>query len=133
VRSVSRKPGGVYGATRSSASVSDGLLHPSSVLNFDSDRKNNHGVHHPTQKPLDLMMWLVETYTNEGDLVIDPFLGSGTTALACARTNRRFIGIEKEQKYFDLAIARLRAPQPANLLADEIGDHAKLDFYSVAS
>ena len=83
------------------------------------------------------MMWLVETYTNEGDLVIDPFLGSGTTALACARTNRRFIGVEREEKYFTMAVERLQAPQTANLLADlladETSEHAGLNMFATAS
>jgi len=108
-------------------SIRDGLLYPGSVLSFNSDRGNNHGVYHPTQKPLDLMMWLVETYTNPGDLVIDPFMGAGTTALACARTGRRFVGIEREQRYFDMAVERLKAPPPANLLPDE---HVGLALFS---
>ena len=119
-RSINRKSGGVYGSVQSHLSVRDGWVHPSSVLNFDSDRGNNQGtVLHPTQKPLALMQWLVESFTNEGDTVIDPFMGAGTTALACARTNRRFIGIEKESHYFDLAIKRLQSPRTASLIEDE--------------
>ncbi len=63
---------------------------------------------HPTQKPVVLMRWIIENYTKEGDIIYDPFMGSGTTAIACHRTNRKFIGIEREKKYFDIAIARYR-------------------------
>jgi DNA modification methylase len=87
-------------------SVSDGTVNPGSVLLFSNDRGKL--LMHPTQKPLALMEWLVRTYTNEGDLVIDPFMGSGTTGVACALHNRRFIGIEREKKYFDVAVERIR-------------------------
>jgi site-specific DNA-methyltransferase (adenine-specific) len=62
---------------------------------------------HPTQKPLKLMEWCLKNYSKEGDLVLDPFLGSGTTAVACKRLGRNFIGIEKEQKYVEIALKRL--------------------------
>ncbi len=61
---------------------------------------------HPTQKPVALMEYLIKTYTNENDLVLDNTMGSGTTAVACINTNRRFVGIEKEEKYFDICIQR---------------------------
>lgn len=64
---------------------------------------------HPTEKSLSLMMELVYLFTNEGDTVLDPFLGSGTTALACIKLNRKFIGIEKNYKFFDLACRRISA------------------------
>ena len=63
---------------------------------------------HPTQKPLELMERLIEIHTNEGDIILDPFLGSGTTAVACLKTNRQFIGIEKEADYVKIATARLK-------------------------
>jgi DNA modification methylase len=62
---------------------------------------------HPTQKPLALMDYVVRTYTNEGETVLDNTMGSGTTGLACAIAGRRFIGIEKEQAYCDVAITRI--------------------------
>jgi site-specific DNA-methyltransferase (adenine-specific) len=62
---------------------------------------------HPTQKPVKLMEYLIKTYTNEGDTVLDNCIGSGTTAIACINTNRNFIGIEKELKYFDIASKRI--------------------------
>lgn len=64
---------------------------------------------HPTQKPVALMEYLIKTYTNEGDLVLDNTFGSGTTAVACQNLNRQFVGMEKEKKYFDIAVQRLTA------------------------
>jgi len=62
---------------------------------------------HPTQKPLALAEYLVRTYTNEGDLVLDNTMGSGTTGIACVKTGRRFAGIESDAKYFLLAKERI--------------------------
>lgn len=64
---------------------------------------------HPTQKPLPLMMELISLFTNEGDTVLDPFMGSGSTALACIKLNRKFIGIEKDEGYFNAAVNRIKA------------------------
>lgn len=75
---------------------------PSSVQFFKCER----GLH-PTQKPTELFRYLIETYTNESEVVLDNCIGSGTTAVACKQTNRNFIGIEKEQKYFELATKRI--------------------------
>jgi site-specific DNA-methyltransferase (adenine-specific) len=73
-----------------------GFRHPTSVLEFSNPRIKNG---HPTQKPVELFKWLVKTYTNEGDLVLDNCIGSGTTAVACIKTNRNYIGIELNKKY----------------------------------
>lgn len=62
---------------------------------------------HPTQKPVDLCEYLIRTYTNENEVVLDNTMGSGTTGVACVNTDRKFIGIEKEQKYFDIATRRI--------------------------
>lgn len=62
---------------------------------------------HPTQKPVELLEWLIKTYTNEGETVLDNCMGSGSTGIACINTNRKFIGIEKEDKYFDIAYNRI--------------------------
>jgi site-specific DNA-methyltransferase (adenine-specific) len=83
--------------------VSDGTMHPCSVLPF-----NNESGQHPTQKPLALMEFLVRSYTNEKDTVIDPFMGSGTTGVACAKAGRAFIGIESNKNYFEIACERIR-------------------------
>ena len=62
---------------------------------------------HPTQKPVALLEYLIKTYTNEGELVLDNCMGSGTTAVACINTNRDFIGFELDKKYFDISIERI--------------------------
>jgi site-specific DNA-methyltransferase (adenine-specific)/modification methylase len=67
--------------------------------------------YHPTQKPLALMKWVLENYTNEGDTILDPFMGSGTTGVACVQTGRNFIGIEIEPKYFEIAEKRIKEAQ----------------------
>ena len=82
--------------------ISDGTRYPCSILSFKSETGQ-----HPTQKPLALMEFLVRSYTNEQDMVIDPFMGSGTTGVACANTGRRFIGIEQKKEYFDIACQRI--------------------------
>ena len=63
---------------------------------------------HPTQKPTGLMVWVVENYTETSDTILDPFMGSGTTGVACVKTGRKFIGIEKERRYFDIAVNRIQ-------------------------
>lgn len=82
------------------------LVQPSDVLHFNVV-PNRNGKLHPTQKPVDLCEWLVKTYSNKGDVVLDPFMGSGTTGVACMNTCREFIGIEKDKKYFEIAKKRL--------------------------
>ncbi len=64
---------------------------------------------HPTQKPVELMDYLVKTYTNEGDSVLDFSMGSGTTGVACVSNGRAFVGIEKDREYFDIACERIHA------------------------
>lgn len=94
----------IYHGQRSQwVGVYDGSKHPRSVLRFDVpvDRC------HPTQKPLGLLRWLVRSYSNPGDLVVDPFMGSGTTAAACQLEGRRFLGCEKNAKYFAAAKRRI--------------------------
>lgn len=77
---------------------------PTTLVSFDKIRK---GSLHPTQKPVELLEYLIKTYTNEGDLVLDFTMGSGSTGVACKNLNRRFIGIELDEKYFDIAVDRL--------------------------
>ena len=62
---------------------------------------------HPTQKPIELLKYLIKTYTNEGEIVLDNAMGSGSTGVACLNTNRKFIGIELDDKYFDMACNRI--------------------------
>ncbi len=81
------------------------MKYPKSIITFsNADKTKNE---HPTQKPLELMEWLIKTYTNEGDMVLDNTMGSGTCGLAAIKNNRRFIGIEKEKQYYDVAVRRL--------------------------
>ena len=69
--------------------------------------KKDYGRLHPTQKPVDLLIDLINTYTDEGDLVLDFTMGSGSTGIACMNTNRNFIGIELDEKYFNIAKERI--------------------------
>lgn len=66
---------------------------------------------HPTQKPIELLEYLIKTYSNEGDTILDNCMGSGTTGVACKNLNRNFFGIEKDKKYFDIAKERIYATQ----------------------
>ena len=77
--------------------------YPISILKFNRIRN---GLH-PTQKPVELLEWLIKTYTNEGETVLDNCMGSGSTGVACINTNRKFIGIEKDDKYFEIAYNRI--------------------------
>ena len=79
--------------------------YPRSVLNFDS----NTDKQHPTQKPVALCEYLIKTYTDESDLVLDNTMGSGTTGVACMHTKRYFTGIERDDKYFTIAEQRIDA------------------------
>ena len=79
--------------------------YPKNILNFSN--ANQKGKLHPTQKPVALMEYLVKTYTNEGDTVLDFTMGSGTTGVACKNLNRNFIGIELDDKYFEIAKNRI--------------------------
>lgn len=87
--------------------------HPRSVLAFASEQVCDRA--HPTQKPLDLMQWLVNTYTNPGDKVFDPFCGSGSTGAACVALHREFVGIELDPAYHAVAAKRVANAQPALL------------------
>lgn len=79
--------------------------YPINLQSISSDKQKSHL--HPTQKPVELFKYLIRTYTNEGDLVLDNCIGSGTTAIACLEENRNYIGMEKEKKYYDIALARI--------------------------
>lgn len=82
------------------------LVNPSSVLLFNCV-PNRKGKIHPTQKPVALMEYLIKTYTNENETVLDFTMGSGTTGVACNNTNRNFIGIELDEHYFKVASERI--------------------------
>ena len=78
--------------------------YPKTVLEFPNPSGRGHL--HPTQKPVTLMEYLIKTYTNEGETVLDFCMGSGTTGVACKNLNRNFIGIELDEKYFKIAQER---------------------------
>ena len=81
--------------------------YPKSILEFGTDNSKNV---HPTQKPVALMEYLIKTYTNEGETVLDFTCGSGTTGVACVNTGRRFIGIELDLGYFKTSVSRILTP-----------------------
>lgn len=98
------KHGDSYGDYRAVSYDSD-VRYPRSVLLFPTDKQKC--SLHPTQKPVALLEYLVKTYTNPGDLVLDNCMGSGSTGVACVNTGRRFIGMELDQGYFDIAQKRI--------------------------
>ena len=125
-----------YGAQVEVVTENSGDRYPRSILEFDHDR----GVRtHPTQKPVALMEYLVRTYTNPGDLVLDNTMGSGTTGVACANTGRRFVGMEMDPGYFEIAASRIaeahetpRAAAPA--AATPANDNSKVtDLFGAAA
>lgn len=90
--------------------VYEDLKYPSSVQYFNN-RESGRGLH-PTQKPVALFEYLIKTYTNENETVLDNCSGSGTTAIACINTNRNYICIEKDKTYFDLSVERINNYKP---------------------
>ena len=86
----------------------DGTRYPKSVLDFTQNWQRQQSIH-PTQKPVDLLRYLIRTYSNEGDTILDNCMGSGTTAVACIREKRHFIGFELDKGYFDKACKRIDA------------------------
>lgn len=89
--------------------------YPTNILNIKKDTKRN-GKSHPTQKPIELMKYLVETYTKENETVLDFTMGSGSTGVACAMFNRNFIGFEKDLKWFETAKERIGSADRVNAL-----------------
>lgn len=83
--------------------------YPTDMLRYDRDKAK--GSLHPTQKPVALLEYLIKTYTNEGDTVLDNCMGSGSTGVACKNTNRDFIGMELDKNYYEIACNRLRCKE----------------------
>lgn len=77
--------------------------YPSNVLYYNLDKEK----FHPTQKPIDLLEFLIKTYGNEGETILDNTMGSNSTGIACLNTNRNYIGIEKDDVYFDVCVDRV--------------------------
>ena len=111
--SVKRKENGksttIYqpGINTASTDCSDGMRYPQDLLSIKADNRGVEGRVHPTQKPVALMEYLIRTYTNVGETVLDNTMGSGTTGVACVNTGRRFIGIERDETYFNIARSRI--------------------------
>ena len=99
--------GSVYedGGLNSIITVNEGNRFPLQLLKFNRDKNKIH----PTQKPVALLEYLIKTYTNENDTVLDFTMGSGSTGVACKNINRNFIGIEKDNNYFDIAKDRIES------------------------
>lgn len=95
-----------YGFKNENGIVNEGTRYPKSIINISRDFSAQQQVH-PTQKPVTLMEWLVKTYTNPGDIILDNVMGSGPTGVAAARHGRRFLGIEREQTHYDYACEQI--------------------------
>ena len=93
--------------------MNDGKHNPCSILNIKGDNKKECGLH-PTQKPEELMEYMIKTYTNKGETVLDFTMGSGTTGVACVNTLRNFIGIELDETYFKIASERIYSTEIIN-------------------
>lgn len=103
--------GDCYGLAEKDA-IQTHTNYPRSVIRFGVDMK---AEFHPTQKPVALMEYLIKTYTNEGETVLDFTMGSGTTGVACVNTGRKFIGIERDDKYFQIASERIQESKDGKL------------------
>ena len=99
------KPTELYGNAPRLVITNNGDRYPQSIQKFNQPAKKSN---HPTQKPIDLCEWLIKSYSNENDLVLDFTMGSGSTGIACKNTGRRFIGIEKDPEIFKIAEDRLK-------------------------
>jgi site-specific DNA-methyltransferase (adenine-specific) len=100
-----KRDDGIYGGGVPDGKYWSDKYHPKSIIEVSNAAQG--GKFHPTQKPVALMEYLIRTYTNEGDTVLDNCMGSGTTGVACANTGRRFIGIERDEAYFEIARRRI--------------------------
>lgn len=98
--------GDSYGTYKAVSYDSD-KRYPRSVMKYKTDKQTD--SYHSAQKPVALLEYLIRMYSNEGDVVLDSCMGSGSTGVACVRTNRRFIGIEIDKKSFDTAVCRIEA------------------------
>jgi len=103
---VKRKKSDCYGEEKNFVQQETGLRYPKRIIEFGN--ANTMGIIHPTQKPVALFEYLIKTYTNPGEIVLDNCIGSGTTAIAALKTGRYFIGIEKVAKYVEIANKRIQ-------------------------
>ena len=98
---------GSYGDFNPVHVKSEGKRYPTDVVYFKTAESEGK-VYHSTQKPVDLLEYLIKTYTNENEVILDCCMGSGSTGVAALNTNRRFVGIELDEKYFNIAVERLK-------------------------
>jgi site-specific DNA-methyltransferase (adenine-specific) len=101
--------GDITGNVKKIQTINNGTRYPRSVQKFNTDKAK--GSLHPTQKPVALLEYLIKTYTNEGEIVLDNAFGSGSTLIAAFNTNRHYIGYELDGRYFDIACKRLDAAE----------------------
>ena len=106
---ASRGANQIYGGIRKSVPYQSDERYPVDLLAIRADDSRRRV--HPTQKPVALMEYLIRTYTRDGETVLDNCMGSGTTGVACANTGRKFIGIERDGKYFQIASERIAAAE----------------------
>lgn len=112
--SNTKKIGEVYGDVASKHRDNpDGSRYPKTILRFKQEKG-----FHPTQKPVDLMRYLIRTYTNEGDVILDNTMGSGTTCVAAALERRQYIGMESDKGYYDIAVSRVNEVANAVRITD---------------
>lgn len=114
-RSISGKETSNYGKQKQSITINEGVRYPTSIIEIQQSRYKNG---HPTQKPVALFEYLIKTYTNEGETVLDSCMGSGTTAIACHRLNRNFIGFELDEGYHKLAVERYEKEKSQTTIFD---------------
>lgn len=106
----------LYGNVKEQDYIDDGTRYPGDVIEFSNWNGSLFGnlkkvTKHPTQKPVPLLEYLIKTYTNEGDTVLDNCMGSGSTGVACVNLNRNFIGMELKEEYFEIAKERIHKEQ----------------------
>ena len=110
-----RNPHG-YGLKPVKGFENKGTRYPKSILNISRDFSAQQQVH-PTQKPVPLMEWLIKTYSNSGEMVLDNCMGSGSTGVACMKLNRQFIGMETDLEYYKIAEERIKNTVPVEEVA----------------
>ena len=103
---VKRKKSDCYGIEKDFKQIDTGFRYPKRIQYFNNNKTQKQV--HPTQKPIELMEYLIKTYTNEGDTILDNAMGSGTTMMACQETARNGIGIEMDETYFKIAQNRVQ-------------------------
>lgn len=99
--------GSNYSPTSGNITISDGMRYPTDIIKFNRDKEK----YHSTQKPVELLRYLIRTYTNGGGIILDNCMGSGSTIVAAIREKRQWIGIEKDEHYFEIAKQRIENEQ----------------------